>query len=237
MAEPEQMPDDPDAATLVSDDDPLATGGDPASPPSTESAPPSRIAERLQELTGELGGLRSVTAAQQAELQRLRAQAGTPAFTPKPEYESHEFKQYLDRQYGAVLAQQQQIIAQQNIQLDLVNTRMNIDDQYGTGTYRKLAKAVEDEFQAEWAKGTPESREKIFYRIAAQRQMKLVPVDEREDASVRQERRRSSKLAVVSQSAPARAATAPGPEKPMSAMTKEERDAAFQGWIQKHGGF
>lgn len=214
----------------ATDADPLA-GGTP-----TEDTT-DRVAERIRELSGELHSLRSVTSAQQAELQRFRAQAGTPAFTPKPEFESHEFKQYLDRQYGTVLSQQQQVILQQNVQLDLVNTRLNIDDQYGPGTYRKLAKAVEDEFQAEWAKGTPESREKIFYRLASQRQMKLVPVDEREDQTVRQERKRSAKLAVVSSNAPARKADGAGPEVPISAMNKEQRDAALQQWITKHGGF
>lgn len=223
--------DDLDPAPEATDADPLAGG----TPPTEEA--PDRVAERFRELTSELSGLRSVTSAQQAELQRLRQQTATPAFTPKPEFESHEFKQYLDRQYGTVLSQQQQVILQQNVQLDLVNTRLNIDDQYGPGTYRKLAKAVEDEFQAEWAKGTPESREKIFYRLASQRQMKLVPVDEREEQAVRQERKRSTKLAVVSSNAPAKRADGTAPEVPIAAMTKEQRDAALQQWIQKHGGF
>lgn len=216
----------------VTDDNPLGTEQAPS-----EEPPRDRVAERIQELSQEVSGLRSVTAAQQAELQRARSQAGTPAFTPKPEYETHEFKRYLDAQYGAILAQQHQAIANLANQNDLLSTRSAIDDLYGAGTYRKHAKRIEDEFQAELAKGTPESREKIFYRVAAQMQTKLVPVDEREESTVRQERKRSAKLALVSNNAPARAASHPGPEKPISAMTKDERDAAFQSYIQKTGGF
>jgi hypothetical protein len=224
---------------LTTDEQPLGSAEAPESP----EAPPSRdpVVERIHELTGEIGTLRSVAGAQQAELQRLRQQAGTVPFTPNPEYEQHAFKRYLDQQYGGAfgnaIAQQQQVILQQNVQLDLVNTRLNIDDQYGAGTYRKLARAVEDEFQAEWAKGTPESREKIFYRVAAQRQMNLVPVDEREDSGVQRERRRGAKLATVSNGAPARRAGGAGPEKPIAAMTKAERDAAMEAHVAKFGGF
>lgn len=230
MAEAELT--DPEQTEAVTDANPL--GGDVAP---AEDAPRDRAEERYRELTSQLDGLRSVTAAQQAELQRFRSQAGAPPFQPKAEYEQHEYTRYLDQRYAQPLTAQQQAIANLANQNDLLATRINVDDQYGAGTFRKVQREVEDEFQAELAKGTPESREKIFYRVAAKRQMKLVPVDEREESATRQERRRSSKLAVVSQSAPARAAHSPGPEKPISAMTKDERDAAFQGWISKNGGF
>jgi hypothetical protein len=196
-----------------------------------------RVAERFGQLTGELDGLRSVTSAQQAELARLRQGQGQQPFTPKPEYESHEFKRYLDSQYGAAFQQQQQAIINLANQNELLNTRMAVDDQYGAGTFRKVANEVEAEFQAELAKGTPESREKIFYRVAAKRRMNLVPVDEREEQQTRSARKRSAQAATVGNAAPARRADAPGPEKPISAMTKEERDAAMQAHISRFGGF
>jgi hypothetical protein len=60
-------------------------------------------------------------------------------------------------------------------------------------------------------------------------------VDER-DGGGRRERRRG-KLATVSNGAPARRAGGAGPEKPIAAMTKAERDAAMEAHVAKFGGF
>lgn len=228
-----QIVTDPEATEVV-----VPNPAPDAAPEAPEPEPErDHVRERISELTGTVDGLRSVTSAQQAELARLRHTQGQPAFQPKPEYESHEFKRYLDAQYGQAFQQQQQAIINLANQNDLLNTRMAVDDQYGPGTYRKVANEVEAEFQAELARGTPESREKIFYRVAAKRRINLVPVDEREEQQTRTTRKRAAQQAQVSTSAPARRADAPGPEKPISAMTKEERDAAMQAHISRYGGF
>ncbi len=192
-----------------------------------------RFEARIRELTDQVEGLRALN---QAQAQRQQMPMGT-GFQPKPEYESNDFMQYLDRRYGQVFQQ----IQGQNMGLvnqnDLLHARLNVDDTFGHGTWKKYGKQVEDAFQAELAKGTPEPREKIFYRLATEKNWKLTPVEEREERETRQVRRRDARLAVVPNQPPARRADAPGPQKPMSAMTKEERDAAFQTYIQVHGGF
>ena len=195
--------------------------------------PAARFEARIRELTDEIAGLRTLN---QAQAQRQQMPVGQ-GFQPKPEYESNDFKQYLDRQYGQVFQQMQGqalTLANQN---DLLHARLNVDDTFGSGTWKKYGRQVEDAFQAELAKGTPEPREKIFYRLATEKNWKLTPVEEREERETRQVRRRDAKLAVVPNNPPARRADAPQPAKPMSAMTKEERDAHFQAYIQANGGF
>lgn len=212
--------------------------------PASEPAPAAHAAEtgpdesaarfeaRIKELTDEIQGLRAVTQAQQA-----RPVMAQPAFQPKPEYEQHEYTRYLDQRYGQVIQQQQAALFQQANTNDLLNARLNVDDQFGAGTWKKYGRQVEDAFQAELAKGAPEPREKIFYRLATEKNWKLTPVEEREERETRQRRRSGAQLAVVGNQPPARNPNQPKPDKPVSAMTKEERDAAFQSYIQVNGGF
>jgi hypothetical protein len=212
----------------------------PATPDVTPEAPAeaapdettARFEARIRELTDEIQGLRTLTQAQGS-----RQAAPMSTFQPKPEYEAHDYTRYLDSRYGQAFQQQQAALLQQMNQNDLLQARLDVDDTFGAGTWRKYGKQVEDAFQAELAKGTPEPRGKIFYRLATEKNWKLKPVEEREEQETRRTRRQGASLAVVSNQPPARRADAPGPAKPISAMTKDERDAAFQKYIQVNGGF
>lgn len=217
----------------------LADQPEPAQPQAPEPAPEPQVDEsaarfeaRIRELTDEIQGLRAVTQAQQS-----RPVVTQPAFQPKPEYEQHEYTRYLDQRYGQVIQQQQQALFQQANTNDLLNARLNVDDQFGQGTWKKYGRHVEDAFQTSLAQGQPEPREKIFYRLATEKNWKLTPLEEREERETRQRRKSGAQLAVVGNQPPARRPDSPKPDKPMAAMTKEERDAAFQNYIQVHGGF
>jgi hypothetical protein len=221
--------------TYVGQPDPASQ--DAHAPEEQEPERPSRAEERIGELAGTVEGLRSITQAQAAQLAALRQGTGQPGFKPRPDYESHDFMQYLDQRYGPVMQQMQAVNQGLMVQNDHLNARLNIDDTFGPGTFKKYGKQVEDAFQAEMAKGTPEPREKIFYRLATERGWKLTPQEERDAAETNRSRKRSASSASVSNSPPARRADAPAPEKPMSAMTKQERDAAFQSYIDRNGGY
>ena len=221
MADEEQQPHttDPTGTEPVSTPEQAPAASEPEG-----TVPLSRFNELNEELRQVRRTLNTSQLTMQQELAAMRSQQQQAA-DANPEYANHPFTQWLGKQHAAAQQQIGGVIMNERQRTDRIEARLELDETYGAGTFKKLADDIDAEHQEYLRRGQWMDRKDLGEVLARKRG--LTPLSEQRDAETQRARKRAAQSAQVETAPPARRATPPA-EKPLKAMTTDELEARLR---------